>query len=115
ELHPENLTDEVRESDRVPGGFGGVGTPGRNQTLIYYTQPPAWRSDRYACVGHYRREMMPPMKLSNDRRAHEGARPTWQPIPAWRWMLAAAAAVVITAFVVTIWLLTIASHAKPGT
>ena len=30
-------------------------------------------------------------------------------------MLAAAAAVVITAFVVTIWLLTIAGHAKPGT
>ncbi len=30
-------------------------------------------------------------------------------------MLAAAAAVVITAFVVTIWLLTIADHAKPGT
>jgi uncharacterized protein YjbI with pentapeptide repeats len=55
------------------------------------------------------------MKLSNDRRAHEGARPTWQPIPAWRWMLAAAAAVVITAFVVTIWLLAIASDAKPGT
>jgi hypothetical protein len=30
-------------------------------------------------------------------------------------MLAALVAVVITAFVVTIWLLTIASHAKPGT
>ena len=30
-------------------------------------------------------------------------------------MLAAVAAVVITAFVVTTWLLTIASHAKPGT
>ena len=38
-----------------------------------------------------------------------------KPIPAWRWMLTALAAVVITAFVVTIWLLTIASHAKPGT
>ena len=55
------------------------------------------------------------MKLPNGGRAHEGARPVWQPIPAWRWMLAAAAAVVITAFVVTIWLLTIADHAKPGT
>jgi Pentapeptide repeats (9 copies) len=38
-----------------------------------------------------------------------------KPIPAWRWMLAAAAAVVITAFLVTIWLWAIASHAKPGT
>ncbi len=65
--------------------------------------------------GHYRREMMSAMKLPNGGRAHEGARPAWQPIPAWRWMLAAAAAVVITAFVVTIWLLTIANHAKPGT
>ena len=55
------------------------------------------------------------MKLPYGRRAHESARPTWQPIPAWRWMLAAAAAVVITAFVVTIWLLAIASHANPGT
>ena len=49
------------------------------------------------------------------RRAHEGARPAWRPISAWWWMLAAAAAVVITAFVVTTWLLTIASDAKPGT
>jgi uncharacterized protein YjbI with pentapeptide repeats len=65
--------------------------------------------------GHNRREMMSAMKLPNGGRAHEGARPAWQPIPAWRWMLAAAAAVVITAFVVTIWLLTIADHAKPGT
>jgi len=36
-------------------------------------------------------------------------------MPAWSWMLAAAAAVVITAFVVTTWLLAIANHAKPGT
>ena len=36
-------------------------------------------------------------------------------MPAWAWMLAAVAAVVITAFVVTTWLLAIASHAKPGT
>ena len=34
---------------------------------------------------------------------------------AWWWMLAAVAAVVITAFVVTTWLLTIASGARPGT
>jgi len=33
---------------------------------------------------------------------------------AWSWMLGALAAVVITAFVVTTWLLAIASHAKPG-
>ena len=65
--------------------------------------------------GHYRREMMSAMKLPNGRRAHEGARPAWRPMSAWWWMLAAAAAVVITAFVVTTWLLTIASHAKPGT
>jgi Pentapeptide repeats (9 copies) len=55
------------------------------------------------------------MKLPNGRQAREGTGPTWKPIPAWRWMLAAAAAVVITALVVTIWLLAIASHAKPGT
>ena len=47
--------------------------------------------------------------------AHEGAGPAWRPMPAWRWMLLAAAAVVITAFVVTTWLWIIASHAKPGT
>ena len=34
---------------------------------------------------------------------------------AWWWMLGAFAAVVITAFIVTTWLLAIASHAKPGT
>ena len=34
---------------------------------------------------------------------------------AWWWMLSALVAVVITAFVVTTWLLAIASHAKPGT
>ena len=34
---------------------------------------------------------------------------------AWSWMLLAAGAVVITAFVVTTWLWIIASHAKPGT
>ena len=56
------------------------------------------------------------MKLISGRRsAHQGARPTWRPIPAWSWTLAAIAAVVITTFVITTWLLTIASHAKPGT
>ena len=55
------------------------------------------------------------MKLPNGRRAHDDARPAWRPIPAWSWMLAAVAAVVIIAVVVTIWLLTIAGHAKPGT
>ena len=55
------------------------------------------------------------MTLPNGRRAHDDARPTWRPIPAWRWMLAALAAVVITAVVVIIWLYTIAGHAKPGT
>jgi hypothetical protein len=65
--------------------------------------------------GHYRREMMSAMKLPNGGRAQKGARPAWRPIPAWQWTLAAAVAVVITAFVVTIWLLTIADHAKPGT
>ena len=55
------------------------------------------------------------MKLPNGRRAHEGARPAWRPISFWPWTLAAAAAVVVVAFVVTMWLLTIASRAKPGT
>ncbi len=55
------------------------------------------------------------MKLPDGRRAHEGAGPAWRPMSAWAWMLAALAAVVITAFVVTTWLLAIASHAKPGT
>ena len=56
-----------------------------------------------------------PMKLPGGRRADEGVRPAWRPISAWWWMLAAVAAVVITAFVVTTWLLTIASGAEPGT
>jgi uncharacterized protein YjbI with pentapeptide repeats len=65
--------------------------------------------------GPYRQEMMSAMTLLNGRRAPEGSRPAWRPMPAWSWMLAAAAAVVITAFVVTTWLLAIASGAKPGT
>ena len=56
-----------------------------------------------------------PMKLPHRRRPHEGAGSTWRPISAWWWMLAAAAAVVIVAFVVTVWLLAIASGANPGT
>jgi hypothetical protein len=55
------------------------------------------------------------MKRPSGQAAHEGARPSWRPIPAWRWMLAAAAAVVITAVAVIIWLYAIAGHAKPGT
>ena len=55
------------------------------------------------------------MNLPNGRGVHEGARPAWRPMSAWSWMLAAAAAVVITAFIVTTWLLAIAGHAKPGT
>ena len=55
------------------------------------------------------------MKLPTDRQANEGARPKWRPISFWPWTLAAAVAVVVVAFVVTTWLLTIASGAKPGT
>ena len=42
-------------------------------------------------------------------------RPQVRPIPAWSWMLAAVAAVAVTALVVTIGLLAIADHANPGT
>jgi len=59
--------------------------------------------------------MMSRKKLPLSRRTHEGARPTWRPISFWPWTLAAAAAVVIVAFIVTAWLLAIASGAKPGT
>ncbi len=55
------------------------------------------------------------MKLPTDRQANEGARPKWRPISFWPWTLAAAVAVVVVAFVITTWLLTIASGAKPGT
>ena len=55
------------------------------------------------------------MNLPSGRRPREDARPAWRPIPAWQWTLAAAAAVVIVAVAVIIWLLTIASHANPGT
>ena len=60
--------------------------------------------------------MMSPMKLPNGRRAaHEGAGPTKPPVSFWPWTLAAATAVVVVAIAVTMWLLTIASGAKPGT
>ena len=55
------------------------------------------------------------MRLSYDRRSREGAGLTWRPMSAWSWMLGALAAVVITAFVVTTWLLAIAGHANPRT
>ena len=49
------------------------------------------------------------------QQANEGTRPQWRPIPAWSWMLAAVIAVGLTAFVITAWLLAIASHAGYGT
>jgi hypothetical protein len=42
--------------------------------------------------------MMSRMKLPHSRRTHESARPTWRPISFWPRTLAAAAAVVIVAF-----------------
>src|ERR1700689_812394 len=60
--------------------------------------------------------MISPMKLlPSVRRSQENPGLTWRPIPAWRWMLAAAGAVVIVAIIVTVWLLAIAGHANPGT
>src|SRR5690348_18233872 len=59
--------------------------------------------------------MMSAMKLPSRRRAHDGSGPAWQSMPAWSWMLAAAAAVVIVAVGVTMWLLAIAGGANPGT
>ncbi len=41
--------------------------------------------------------------------------PQWKPVPAWTWMLIAIAAVALTAFGITTWLLAIASHAAAGT
>ena len=55
------------------------------------------------------------MTLPRGRRIRDGARPAWKPISFWPWTLAAAAAVVIIAFTVTVWLLAIASGAKSGT
>ena len=69
---------------------------------------------------HNHEEWMPPrddvqVKTFRRSRTAKGSRPQWQPIPAWSWMLTAAVAVALTAFVITIWLLTIASHAAAGT
>jgi uncharacterized protein YjbI with pentapeptide repeats len=55
------------------------------------------------------------MKLFTGQRVDADARPTWRPIPAWIWMLAAVTAVVVATLVVTTWLLTIASSARSGT
>jgi uncharacterized protein YjbI with pentapeptide repeats len=55
------------------------------------------------------------VRVLRRQEARSGARPQWRPIPAWSWMLGAVIAVAVTAFVITTWLLAIASHAKPGT
>lgn len=61
--------------------------------------------------------MMSRMKLPavRLRRKQESPGLMWRPIPAWRWMLAAAGAVVIVAIIVTVWLLAIAHGAHAGT
>lgn len=55
------------------------------------------------------------MKLPFGRSADKDAGLAWRPMSAVAWMLAATAAVAIVAFLVTMWLLTIASSANPGT
>jgi hypothetical protein len=55
------------------------------------------------------------MKFINRSTTSESVRPAWQPVSAWVWMFAAVAAVVIATFVVTTWLLAIASKARSGT
>jgi hypothetical protein len=56
------------------------------------------------------------MKLRRrGQQVQEGVRPTWTPIPFWPWTLAAFAAVVIVAVLVTFALMAIANHANPGT
>ena len=58
--------------------------------------------------------MMSAMKLPSRRQAQDGSLAAWQPMPAWSWMLAAVAVLIVTAGVI-IWLLAIAGGAKPGT
>src|SRR5689334_23397697 len=58
---------------------------------------------------------MSAMKFPDGRQASEGTRPTLKPMSFSRWVVAAAAVFVIIAVGVIIWLLSIASHAKPGT
>jgi Pentapeptide repeats (9 copies) len=48
-------------------------------------------------------------------RTPDTARPQLDPIPAWSWTLIAIAVVVLTAAVITTWLLIIAGHAAAGT
>ena len=57
--------------------------------------------------------MMSAMKLPSRRQAQDGSLTAWQPMPAWSWMLAAVAVLIVTAGVI-IWLLAIAGGAKPG-
>ena len=55
------------------------------------------------------------MKTLRRRRTPDGTRPQLTPIPALSWTLIAIAAVVLTAGVITTWLLIIAGHAAAGT
>jgi hypothetical protein len=55
------------------------------------------------------------MKLLRRQQDDASGRPVWRPIPAWSWMVTAVLAVGLTAFTITAWLLTIASHAELGT
>lgn len=55
------------------------------------------------------------MKSLQRARTPDGTRPQLKPIPAWSWTLIAITAVVLTAGVITTWLLIIAGHAAAGT
>jgi uncharacterized protein YjbI with pentapeptide repeats len=55
------------------------------------------------------------MTLRNCRRVRQDRGSVSPPMSAWSWMLAGLAAVVITALIVTTWLLAIANHANAGT
>jgi len=54
------------------------------------------------------------VKSFRKARTPDDVRPQWRPIPAWTWTLIAIAAVALRSFVITTWLLTIASHAGVG-